>query len=103
MKHPWVWVGFGSFLMLIPLAVTSTNGWVRRLGGKRWQRLHRLIYFAAIGGVLHFFWLVKKDVRTPLYFAAALAMLFAVRQWVSRRRRVEAAPAAALRAREDAA
>jgi sulfoxide reductase heme-binding subunit YedZ len=83
-KHPWVLVGFGSFLLLIPLAVTSTNGWVRRLGGKRWQRLHRLIYLAAIGGVLHFLWLVKKDVRTPLWFAAVLVVLLAIRLWLAR-------------------
>ena len=82
MKHPWVWVGFASFLMLIPLAITSTNGWVRRLGGKRWQRLHRLVYLAALGGVLHFLWQVKKDVRTPMYFAGALAVLFGSRLWV---------------------
>ncbi len=83
-KHPWVLVGFASFLMLIPLAVTSTNGWIRRLGGRGWRRLHALIYPAAVGGVLHFLWLVKKDVRTPLYFAAVLAALFAVRLWVTR-------------------
>ncbi|HEU5040562.1 MAG TPA: protein-methionine-sulfoxide reductase heme-binding subunit MsrQ, partial [Gemmatimonadales bacterium] len=53
-KHPWVLLGFASFIMLVPLAVTSTRGWVRRLGGRRWQRLHRLIYPAAIGGVLHY-------------------------------------------------
>jgi methionine sulfoxide reductase heme-binding subunit len=93
-KHPWVLVGFTSFLLLIPLAVTSTNGWVRRLGGKRWQRLHRLVYAAALGGVLHFLWLVKRDVRTPLYFAAVLAVLFAARIWVARR-----APAGAGRGR----
>jgi sulfoxide reductase heme-binding subunit YedZ len=81
-KHPWVLVGFSSFLLLIPLAVTSTNGWIRRLGGRRWQLLHRLIYPAALGGVLHFLWLVKRDVRTPLYFAAVLAILFVARAWV---------------------
>ena len=78
-KHPWVLVGFTSFLMLIPLAVTSTNGWIRRLGGTRWRRLHSLVYPVAAGGVLHFLWLVKKDVRTPLYFAAVLAVLLALR------------------------
>jgi sulfoxide reductase heme-binding subunit YedZ len=82
-KHPWVLVGFASFLMLIPLAVTSTNGWVRRLGGKRWQRLHRLVYPAALGGVLHYLWLVKRDVRTPIWFAAALALVFAARVWAA--------------------
>ena len=83
-KHPWVLVGFGSFLLLIPLAVTSTKGWVRRLGGKRWRRLHRLIYPAAVGGVLHYLWLVKKDVRMPLWFAATLALLFVARLAVAR-------------------
>ena len=86
-KHPWVLVGFGSFLLLIPLAVTSTNAWIRRLGGKRWQRLHMLIYPAAVGGVLHYLWLVKKDVRTPLWFAGVLALVFAARLWAGRARR----------------
>jgi sulfoxide reductase heme-binding subunit YedZ len=86
-KHPWVLVGFASFLLLIPLAVTSTAGWIRRLGGKRWQRLHRLSYLAAAGGVLHYLWLVKKDVRTPLWFAAALGLLFAARLWTFGSRR----------------
>lgn len=81
-KHPWVLVGFGSFLMLLPLAVTSTNGWIRRLGGARWRQLHGLVYPVAVGGVLHFLWLVKKDVRTPLYFAAALAVLLTLRFWI---------------------
>jgi sulfoxide reductase heme-binding subunit YedZ len=84
-EHPWVLVGFTTFLLLVPLAVTSTQGWVRRLGGKRWQRLHRLIYPAAIGGVLHYLWLVKKDLRDPLYFAVALGVILAARVWVSRR------------------
>jgi sulfoxide reductase heme-binding subunit YedZ len=83
-KHPWVLVGFSSFLLLIPLAVTSTTGWVRRLGGRRWAQLHRLIYPAAVGGVLHYLWLVKKDVRTPLWFAVVLAGLFAARVWAGR-------------------
>ncbi|MGH7498586.1 MAG: sulfite oxidase heme-binding subunit YedZ [Gemmatimonadales bacterium] len=82
MKHPWVWVGFASFLMLIPLAVTSTDGWVRRLGGKGWRRLHRLVYLSALGGVLHFLWLVKRDVRTPTYFGVVLGALFVSRLWV---------------------
>jgi methionine sulfoxide reductase heme-binding subunit len=93
-KHPWVLVGFASFLLLVPLAVTSTNGWIRRLGGKRWQRLHMLIYPAAVGGVLHYFWLVKKDVRTPLWFAGVLALVFAARLWAAgaRARRPARAP-----------
>ena len=84
-KHPWVLVGFTSFLLLVPLAVTSTAGWIRRLGGTRWRRLHALIYPAAIGGVLHYLWLVKRDVRTPIWFAAVLALLFVARIWGARR------------------
>ena len=83
-KHPWVLVGFTSFLMLVPLAITSTKGWVRRLGGRRWQRLHRLIYPAAIGGVLHYLWLVKRDVTDPVYFGAALGVILVARVWVGR-------------------
>jgi sulfoxide reductase heme-binding subunit YedZ len=83
-KHPWVLVGLASFLMLVPLAITSTSGWVRRLGGKRWQRLHRLIYPAAVGGVLHYLWLVKRDVTDPIYFAAALGLILMLRAWVAR-------------------
>ncbi|HEX6614999.1 MAG TPA: protein-methionine-sulfoxide reductase heme-binding subunit MsrQ [Gemmatimonadales bacterium] len=109
-KHPWVLVGFASFLMLVPLAVTSTAGWVRRLGGRRWNRLHRLIYPAAIGGVLHYLWLVKKDVRDPLWFAAALGVLFLARIWAARARRKPARaraprsePSPLIPAREDVA
>lgn len=99
-KHPWVLVGFAGFLMLVPLAVTSTNGWVRRLGGKRWQRLHRLIYPAAVAGVLHYLWLVKKDVRPPLAFGAVLLVLFAARVWTARAAR-RAVPVRALSRRPD--
>ena len=80
-KHPWVLVGFAAFLCLVPLAITSTNGWVRRLGGKRWQRLHRLVYVAAIAGVLHYLWLVKKDASAPLAYGAVLAVLLLYRVW----------------------
>jgi len=85
-KHPWVLVGFAAFLCLVPLAVTSTTGWVRRLGGKRWQRLHRLVYVAAAAGVLHYFWLVKKDVRWPLMYGVVLLVLLGSRVWLARGR-----------------
>jgi len=78
-KRPFITVGFTSFLLLIPLAFTSTSGMVRRLGGKRWQQLHRLIYVAAIGGVIHFFWLVKADLRRPLIYGSVLTLLLAYR------------------------
>jgi sulfoxide reductase heme-binding subunit YedZ len=80
-KHPWVLVGFTAFLCLVPLAITSTNGWVRRLGGKRWRRLHRLVYVAATAGVLHYLWLVKKDTTYPLIYGVILIALLASRLW----------------------
>jgi methionine sulfoxide reductase heme-binding subunit len=75
-KHRYILVGMASFALLIPLAWTSTNGWVRRLGGRRWRRLHRLIYLIAIGGTVHYLWAVKKDTLFPLvYLAVFLALL----------------------------
>jgi sulfoxide reductase heme-binding subunit YedZ len=85
-KHPWVLVGFTAFLCLVPLAITSTTAWVRRLGGKRWQRLHRLVYVAAAAGVLHYFWLVKKDEQAPLTYGAVLLVLLGSRVWLARDR-----------------
>jgi methionine sulfoxide reductase heme-binding subunit len=85
-KHPWVLVGFTAFLCLVPLAITSTKGWVRRLGGKRWQRLHRLVYVAAFAGSLHYFWLVKKDIQAPLAYGAILLVLLGSRVWFSTRK-----------------
>jgi len=78
---------------LVPLAVTSTAGWIRRLGGKRWQMLHRAIYFAAVAGVIHYYWKVKSDVRMPLFYGAlvAILLLWRVGGWLSRRRSVVAA------------
>ncbi len=80
-KRPFITIGFACFLLLIPLAVTSTNGMVRRLGGRRWQRLHRLVYVIALGGVIHFLWLVKSDIREPALYAAILAVLLGYRLW----------------------
>ena len=77
-KRPYITVGFTAFLLLLPLALTSTRGWIRRLG-KRWQKLHRLVYAAGGLGVLHFFWKVKLDTRQPLIFAAILFALLLVR------------------------
>jgi methionine sulfoxide reductase heme-binding subunit len=95
-KHPWVLVGFTAFLCLVPLAITSTNGWIRRLGGKRWQRLHRLVYVAAFAGVLHYFWLVKKDIHYPLIYGLILIVLLTVRVWwAADRTRARRSPARA--------
>lgn len=85
-KRPYITVGFASFLMLIPLAVTSTNAMIRRLGAKRWQQLHRLVYLVGIGGVVHFLWLVKSDIREPLIYAVILALLLGFRLWDRARR-----------------
>ncbi len=78
-KRPFITVGFAAFLVLVPLALTSTDAAVRRLGFVRWKRLHRLVYVAAALGVVHFVWRVKADLRDPLLFAAAIALLFAIR------------------------
>jgi len=74
-KRKFVTVGFAAFVLLIPLAATSTSGMIRRLGGKRWQALHRLIYLCAILGVIHYYWLVKSDVRKPLFYGALVGTL----------------------------
>ena len=79
LKRPYITAGSVGFLLMVPLAVTSTAGWIRRLGGRRWQQLHRLVYFSAIAGVVHFLWLVKADLREPLIYAAVLAVLLGYR------------------------
>ena len=83
-KRKFITVGFTAFVLLIPLAVTSTAGWIRRLGGKRWQALHRLIYVSAILGVIHYLWLVKADIRKPLIYGAILSvlLLYRVAVWI---------------------
>jgi methionine sulfoxide reductase heme-binding subunit len=78
-KRPYITVGFTAFVLLIPLAVTSTTGWIRRLGGRRWQMLHRAIYISAVLGVIHYYWLVKSDVRKPLQYAFIVGLLLAWR------------------------
>jgi sulfoxide reductase heme-binding subunit YedZ len=77
-KRPYVTAGFTAFVLLIPLAATSTAAMIRRLG-KRWQQLHRLVYVAAIAGVVHFYWLVKADIRRPVQYGAILALLLGYR------------------------
>jgi methionine sulfoxide reductase heme-binding subunit len=87
-KRPFITVGFTAFVLLIPLALTSTKGWIRRLGGRRWQMIHRAIYLSAIAGVIHYYWLVKSDVRKPLFYGALVFLLLAWRiaVWLQRRR-----------------
>ncbi len=78
-KRPYVTVGFAAFVLLVPLALTSNKFSIRKLTGKRWQQLHWLVYPAAIGGVVHYYWLVKADVTKPLIYAAVLALLLGIR------------------------
>jgi sulfoxide reductase heme-binding subunit YedZ len=78
-KRPFITVGFAAFVLLIPLAITSTAAWIRRLGGKRWQALHRSIYAVAVLGVIHYYWMVKSDVRKPLFYGAIVIILLAWR------------------------
>jgi sulfoxide reductase heme-binding subunit YedZ len=86
-KRPFITAGTLGFACLIPLAVTSTAGWIRRLGGRRWRALHRLIYVAAFAGVVHYYWLVKSDVRLPLMYGAILLFLMLARVALSLRGR----------------
>ncbi|MFO1372788.1 MAG: protein-methionine-sulfoxide reductase heme-binding subunit MsrQ [Candidatus Competibacteraceae bacterium] len=79
-KRPYITVGFASFLLLIPLAITSTNGMIKRLG-RNWQRLHRLVYLIGVLGVLHYLWLVKADIAEPLFYAGVLSTLLGYRLW----------------------
>ena len=80
-KHKYIVVGMATFLMLVPLAVTSTKGWVRRLGGARWSRLHQLVYVCAITGTVHYLWAVKKDTLFPLVYFTLFAALLGYRVW----------------------
>ena len=82
LKRRFITAGLTAWLLMLPLALTSTKGWIRRLGGKRWQRLHRLIYFSAAAGVIHFIWLIKADPRRPLTYGVILAGLLAYRMLV---------------------
>lgn len=78
-KRPYITVGFSAFVLLVPLAITSNHYLTRKLGGKLWKRLHALVYPISIAGVVHFFWLVKKDISTPLIFAVLLGLLLSAR------------------------
>ncbi|MGY1409292.1 MULTISPECIES: protein-methionine-sulfoxide reductase heme-binding subunit MsrQ [unclassified Luteimonas] len=95
-KRPYITVGFAAWLLLVPLAVTSTRGWMRRLG-RNWGRLHRVVYAVAALAVLHFWWIVKSDYREPLLYAAILASLLGWRLWKRLSRRT--APLASQAAR----
>jgi sulfoxide reductase heme-binding subunit YedZ len=99
-KRRFITAGMTAWSLMLPLALTSTTGWIRRLGGKRWQLLHRLIYLSAAAGVIHFIWLVKADLRRPLTYGAFLVVLLAYRlaTWVLGK--TKSAPADALLGKE---
>jgi sulfoxide reductase heme-binding subunit YedZ len=89
LERPYITVGFATFLVLLALASTSTRAAARRLG-RRWKQLHRLVYIAGVGAVVHFYWLVKADVQEPLVYAAGLAVLLGLRSWWALRARSRA-------------
>ena len=95
-KRRYITVGFLGFVLLIPLAITSTAGWIRRLGGKRWQMLHRAIYVTAVCGVIHYYWLVKSDVRKPLFYGALvfILLLWRLADWFRKKGQAAATRAA---------
>jgi methionine sulfoxide reductase heme-binding subunit len=95
-KRPFITAGATGLLLMTPLAVTSTAGWIRRLGGRNWQRLHRLVYFSAFAGVVHYYWLVKSDIRLPLMYASILALLMAVRAGYTLNSRMRTPPRSAV-------
>jgi sulfoxide reductase heme-binding subunit YedZ len=78
-KRPFITAGFTAFVLMIPLAITSTKGWIRRLGGKRWNWLHKLIYVSAVAGVVHYVWLVKADLTKPIRYALVVGVLLSYR------------------------
>ncbi len=92
-KRPFITVGFAAFLMMIPLALTSPNIVAKWVGGKKWRLLHRLVYFTALGGVIHYLWLVKADTQRPLMYGGVLTVLLGYRLWeYFRLRRVTETP-----------
>lgn len=101
-EHKYITIGMFAFLTLIPLAITSTKGWIRRLG-RRWQKLHRLIYVTAIAGTVHYLWAVKKDTFLPLVYLTIFVVLLGYRLVMWRRRRRQPGGPAAARAPEIAA
>ncbi len=81
LERPYITAGFTAFVLMIPLALTSTTGWIRRMGGRKWNLLHRLIYITALAAVLHYFWKVKLDATYPIYYGIGVAILLGIRLW----------------------
>ena len=86
-KRPYITVGFTAFVAMMPLAATSTTGWIRRMGGRNWRRLHRLIYLTGVAGVIHYWWLVKADIGRPAIYATLVALLLGYRVALSLKNR----------------
>lgn len=95
-KRPFITVGFAAFLLLIPLAITSSNWMVKKMGAKRWQALHRAVYLICVLGVVHYWWLVKRDLTQPIIYGSVVA-LFLVARLVMRNKKPKARPAPAVR------
>jgi sulfoxide reductase heme-binding subunit YedZ len=91
-KRPFITIGFIALSSMVPLAATSTAGMVRRLGGKRWQALHRLVYVSALAAVVHYWWLVKADVSSPQRYALVVGVLLISRLWWARAHTRASAP-----------
>ena len=85
-KRPYITAGFTAFVLMVPLAITSTTGWIRRMGGRNWNLLHRLVYVTAGAAVLHYFWKVKLDTTAPIYYGLGIAGLLAARAWRAARK-----------------
>jgi sulfoxide reductase heme-binding subunit YedZ len=86
-KRPFILSGMTGFVLMLPLAITSTRKWIARLGGSRWQWVHRLIYLSAIAGVIHYYFFVKSDIQDPLAYGLLLTILFGTRAWHAVRQR----------------
>ncbi|MBN9656738.1 MAG: sulfoxide reductase heme-binding subunit YedZ [Acidobacteria bacterium] len=87
-KRPYITIGTLGLVLMVPLAITSTAGWIRRMGGKRWQMLHRLTYVSIVAGVIHYYWLVKLDVTRPVFYGtlAAILLLYRAAAWIAKSR-----------------
>ncbi len=92
-KRPYITAGFTAFMLMVPLAITSTQGWIRRLGGRNWNLLHRLVYATALLAVLHYWWKVKLDTSSPALYAVIMGTLLGARAWKAMMRRRSAPPA----------
>ena len=94
-KRPYITVGFAAFVLLLPLAATSTNAMMRRLGGRRWQLLHRSVYVIGVAAIVHYWWLVKSDITQPAIYGAILTLLLGMRlYWAWQWRRLPVSPVA---------